>query len=114
MPRTPSVPDEVVIDILTSTESNVAIAQRLGFHRNFASRVRTGRCYTSVAPEIVRRQPKASVAPEIVRRQPRASCGSCVHWSTTRQCCDLGIPESAHEGDRFARICPTFITQPLA
>jgi hypothetical protein len=101
MGRPPSIPDEAVIDILTSSESNVALARKWGYHRNVPSLIRTGRCY-------------ASVAPEIIRRQPKASCNACVHWSATRECCDLGVPECAHEGDRFARLCPTFTTQPLA
>jgi hypothetical protein len=100
MAKAPSVPEGVIIDILTGSESNAAIAERLGFHRNFVSLVRTGRCY-------------ASVAPELIRRQPKASCGSCVHWSATRECCDLGVPEYANEGERFARICPSYAHQPL-
>lgn len=88
-------------DILTSFESNRALAARYGCGRNAISLIRLGRTHPHIATDVPRRSPKSR------------SCPGCVHWQQRSQRCGIGVPEVAIEGQLWARWCPSFLEGPV-
>ena len=103
--------------ILTSQESDAAIAAEVGVSRACVSKVRAGKSYLDVCPELPRRGPYAP--------PDQSSCFKCIHHKICkiprggksrrvdeRVTCTLGFPDPLQEGARFARWCSTYQEQP--
>lgn len=99
----PQALDEAAIrDILTSTETQVIIAERYGRSASTIGQIQRGEMHANVAPELPRKNGKG-------KRGIRRVCSNCIHWAANH--CDLGFPDPKEEGVRFARECSSYTPQ---
>ena len=81
--------------ILTSGETLDALARRFGKTKQAMSKIRLGRTYRHLAPDL-----------------PRArSCHYCDSWRGIIDLCSQGVPDVASEGPSFARDCELYQPQ---
>lgn len=132
MPYKRRFSEEQIVEILTSTESCRALANKFGVYHQPIVNIRRGVSYGDVRPDIPRtyvprkRRSSEEVAAERkakglpllkpkkkkAEKLPDRSCTSCVHvtWRITQFSerkidCTLDFPEARRYGGRFARWC---------
>lgn len=98
------LPEEAIREILLSDAAQVDLAARFHVSRELIRRIRSGKSYAEMCPDIER------VPTRAVR------CHQCLHWAVGEQegesgRCTLGIPESLEPGigQHYARVCNNFI-----
>ena len=85
--------EEQVVEILTSSDSHTALAQRMGVSRTTISNVREGVFYADVAADLPR------------YRRSELNCKRCIHWDKR---CTLDLLDAKEIGITFARECASF------
>ena len=96
--------EESVREILISDLAQVDLAAQYHVSRELIRRIRSGKSYAEMCPDIER------VPTRAVR------CHHCLHWEMGRDSshhghCTMGIPESFEPGigQHYARVCNSFI-----
>ena len=84
--------DEVLIEILTSLDSNNDVSARTGVDRSTVSAIRLGKIHAKRLPDLPRWQ--------------AATCEHCHQWEHGR--CLLGLMDPIRSGISFARHCSYF------
>lgn len=103
--------DAAILDMLTSTESNVLMGKRYGCGHTTVRRVRVGDLHSKVLPHVPRwknGKPQASAADTAVITGP--SCLLCIQYNgNPGNPCGLGHPDPIEEGIEFATECSTYL-----
>lgn len=90
--------EDSVRKILTSDENDGTLAKAYGVTRSLVGRIRTGKVYADVAPELQRRQPQVHVIP---------TCMNCALFTGNEpKPCSLCLPEATSTA--AARWCGSF------
>ncbi len=88
--------DAAVLRMLTSDETDTALAREHGVSRQMVSMIRTGQNWARFRPEIPRREAK-----------PRGrTCENCRHW--LGEACDFGFPDPIEDGLGVAADCSMY------
>ena len=106
--------DQTIITILNDPRSSLVVAADHGISSALVRRIRGGKSYAKVHPEIPRFQRKTSgekstdACTEIplCTPEPQLTCEQCIHWQWRE--CDLEFPEPKRIGLRFATWCAAF------
>jgi hypothetical protein len=84
--------------ILESKLSSAKLGSIMGISPSAVTRVRNGRSYQEVAPDLPRRGGPVYVT-------GGASCKRCIHWLES---CSMGFPESRNS-TTFAKTCSIYV-----
>ncbi len=91
-PMRPLSEQDIVL-ILESPVSDAQIAVQYGLSRQSIQKIRRGKTYADIRPDIPRRS--------------NQSCTKCQHWHNDY--CSFGFPDPVEEGPRVARYCNMYL-----